>query len=188
MTLTHSSSPDAAWPRVWRGESSGDLFDKFDMAQTRHGIGFFFAQREDHAACYAGAGTQPRHFALDPGRCLDLTDPYQITRQDHGAAAVLSALRDSFDEWVDRYSGETMDLADFLEAGNLYDYEGTGSAERWNRLFVEAAAAGYDSVRVRDVTDGVSGDDAIVWVVFDPGRIHFLPSPVPAPSRKGPRP
>jgi hypothetical protein len=163
------------WPRVWRGENGGEMFEQFDQAKTRHGVGFFFAVREDHAAGYAGCGTTPRKFALDPGLCLDLRDPHaRCLRQNPKAAQVLSDLRQAFDDWTDRRSGEPMDLTDFLEAGSLYDYEGTGSGTRWNQLFIEARSAGFDSVLVRDETDGVHGEDAQVWVVFDPSRIHFL--------------
>ena len=176
-----NNTPDsfpAQWPRVWRGESSGEMFRTFDAGSTLCGVGFFFAHREDHAAQYAGRGTQPRPFVLDPGRTLDLRDVYHPAIQDPQVREVLEAVRGAFDGWTDRYSGEPMDLMDFLDAGTLYDYEGTGSAERWNRLFKEARAAGFDSVVALDHTDGVGGEDAWVWVVFDPERIHFLsPSP-----------
>lgn len=167
----HKSMTSSTHPLVWRGESSGVLFDEFDLSKTRCGVGFFFAHRHDHAAFYAGAGTEPRSFRLDPGTCLDLDDAYGTVTGNAKARQVIEALREEFDEWVDRRSGEAMDVVDFLEAGNLYDYEGTGSATRWNMLFTLAQDAGFDSVRVRDVTDGVSGEDAMVWVVFDPTRI-----------------
>ena len=180
------------WPRVWRGESGGELFDTFENGKTRHGIGFFFAQSHEHATYYAGFDTQPRPFVLDPGNVLDLLDPHGLHLKNSQAQAVLNGVRQAFDEWIDRSSGEERDLTDFLEAGDLYDYEGTGSAERWNTLFVEARAAGYNSVKVRDYTDGVTGDDAIVWVVFDPSRIHHAiapqPSVVSAPNRRRPSP
>lgn len=181
--------PDA-WPRVWRGESSGVLFDAFDLNNTQSKVGFFFAQRHDHAASYAAAGTGPRAFVLDPGKVLDLRDPYGVFL-DPTVQAVLNDLRDHFDDWTCRYSGDPRDVVDYLEAGDLYDYEGTGEATRWNRLFRLADAHGYDSVCVRDVTDGVSGEDALVWVVFDPARIHAdpaRPAPEPPAARRGFRP
>src|SRR5690606_13467817 len=102
-------------------------------------------------------------------------DAYGAWRQP-AARAVLEQVAAEFDEWVCRYSGEPRHIADYLEAGDLYDYEGTGSGQRWNALFDAARDAGFDSVAVRDVTDGVSGEDAVVWVVFDPARIHPDPS------------
>lgn len=168
------------WPRVWRGESSGSQFTEFDMAKTRCGVGFFFAHRHDHANSYATPEAPARSFVLDPGRVLNLLDPYG-TIKDPQVTAILNEIRRSFDDWTCRESGEDRDLLDYLEAGDLYSYEGTGSAERWNQLFNEARGAGYDSVTVRDVTDGVSGDDAVIWVVFDPSRIHFDPRPAPEP-------
>ena len=186
--MTPNAFPDG-WPRVWRGESSGVLFDTFDAARTHHGVGFFFAQSHEHACFYAGHGTQPRAFALDPGRTLNLLDPYRVMR-DPGVAAVLGALKEGFDEWVCRHSGEERDVLDYLEAGDLYDYEGTGSGRRWNALFALAQEAGFDSVCVRDNTDGVPGEESVVWVVFKPEQIH--PDPERAtpgvPLRRGFRP
>ena len=174
------------WPRVWRGESSGEAFERFDLGKTRHGVGFFFAQRHEQAEFYAGRGSAPRAFALDPGRTLELLNLDPV-RPPIDAAAVLDELRSEFDEWIERRSGEPMDVWEFLESGSLYDYEGTGSGERWNRLFALARAHGFDSVKVLDQTDGVQGEDAVVWVVFDPDRIHALPCPVPAARPMAPR-
>lgn len=173
------------FPRVWRGESSGDLFEVFDNAKTQKGSGFFFAESFDHADSYAAAGTNPRSFVLDPGKVMDLRDPYPLVR-DPEASAVLRDLTESFDDWTCRASGEPRTVYDYLEAGDLYDYEGTGTGERWNLLFRLCHYAGYDSVVVRDYTDGVRGEDSVVWVVFDPERIHFDDRPLPQerPSRR----
>lgn len=187
MDQSYHSELPAHWPRVWRGENGGELFEQFDNDKTRCGVGFFFAVREDHAASYAGCGTQPRAFVLDPGNALDLRDPYHAQR-DPAVAAVLNEVRAAYDDWTDRVSGEPMDLADFLEAGDLYNYEGTGTGERWNQLFAEARGAGFDSVLVRDQTDGVHGDDALVWVVFEPRQIHFqAPAATPVANTPPPR-
>jgi hypothetical protein len=171
--------------QVWRGESSGVLFDEFDLRQTNARVGFFFAESHAHAACYAGAGTEPRAFTLEVERVLDLRDVGRAWRHPE-SRAVIEALRAEFDEWQCRYSGEPRDVTDYLEAGDLYDYEGTGSGRRWNRLFGLAQEAGFDSVCVLDRTDGDYGNNAAVWVVFNPAQIQIrAPSPRP---RFGPRP
>lgn len=163
-------------PRVvWRGETSGEMFDTFDLARTMHGSGFFFAENRDHAVLYAKDGTEPRAFELRAQRVLDLTDPYA-----RSVRAFCDALRAEFDEWTDRYSGEPMALEDFLESGALYDYEGTGSGGRWHRLFRMAWAEGYDAVAVLDATDGVPL--STVWVVAQPEQIRPAAISTQAPA------
>lgn len=157
--------------QVWRGESGGELFDVFDLSQTNVGIGFFFAERQDHAQMYAGRGTSARAFHLGASRVLDLTDPYGRHLQ-----SFLAEFAAEFDSWVDRYSGEPVSVHECLDGGSLYDYEGTGSGERWNALFRCAWSAGYDAVRVLDATDGV--DLGVVWVVSAAHQITFVPSAV----------
>ena len=153
---------------VYRGESSGVLFDDFDRRKTNAGVGFFFAEAIGLARTYAKAGTPVREFSLTPERVLDLTDVY-------ACEPLQFILRYSleFDAWVDRYSGECSSSATpWLESGMLYDYEGTGSGTRWNALFRLAEDEGYDAVRVIDHTDGGEGEP-IVWVIFDPDKVKF---------------
>lgn len=173
------------WPRVWRGESSGQMFDTFDHGKTMAGSGFFFAQEYEHAAWYARAGSRPRAFVLDPGRVLDLRDPYGAYIRDPDVRQVIDDLRDEFDEWIDRASGEEGQPADWLEAGTLYDYEGNGRGQRWHTLFRLAWTHGFDSVVVRDATDAPGGEVATTWVVKDAHQIHFVPTAQP-PGTDGP--
>lgn len=153
---------------VWRGESSGEMFDTFELSKTNAGCGFFFAQHKEHAQWYAAKGTQARAFLIDPGKCLDLRDVYAAYIRDQQVRNLIDALKAEFDEWVDRHSGEEGHPNDWIEAGTLYDYEGDGSGQRWNTLFRLAWAHGFDSVVVHDVTDG---EAAITWVVKDPSQI-----------------
>ena len=168
-------SPPSHWPRVWRGESSGNLFETFDHAKTMAGSGFFFAQDQAHADWYAGGGTAARAFILDPGTILDLRDPYDAYIRNPKVRTLINALRDEFDEWVDRQSGEEGHPNDWLAAGNLYDYEGDGRGDRWHFLFRLAWAHGFDSVVIHDATDSPHGQLGTTWVVQDPARI--LPDP-----------
>lgn len=174
------AGPDGQPLLLWRGESSGVLYDTFDRRQTNAGVGFFFAEDQRQAAFYAGLGSAPRAFHLKAANVLDLLDPY-----DPSVRPFVQAFAEEFDEWVDRYSGEPMDVFSYLEAGALYDYEGTGRGTRWNALFRLAEAEGYDAVVVRDQTDGV---DAPVWVVFQPEQIVHVPHATPRLAPEAPEP
>lgn len=169
-------------PRVvWRGETSGVMFDRFELAKTQRGTGFFFAEDKRQADFYAGCGSQARAFHLRGDRVLDLTEGLYRPDALSRTMAVVEMLREAFDDWTDRYSGEPADILALIETGSLYDYEGTGSGERWHRLFQIAAGLGYDAVRILDATDGVV---APVWVVFEPGQIESAtPPPEQRPRR-----
>lgn len=155
----------------YRGEQSGNLFTRFDLAKTNANVGFFFATEDNHAARYAGFGTSVRSFELKLGRCLNLENPYGA-----GIKPFLDDFWGEYDDWVDRSSGEVLnrfDLNTMLEVGMLYNYEGTGSGQRWNHLFRLARNQGYDSVRVLDATDGSAGQPVPILVLFDSNRISF---------------
>lgn len=180
-------SPPPHWPVLWRGESSGELFEQFDLTKTQAGSGFFFAEKRENAAWYAAPGTEPRAFRVDPGSCLDLRDAYGAYIRNPAVRKLIDDLRSEFEDWTDRASGEEGHPNDWLEAGTLYDYEDNGSGQRWHTLFRLAWAHGFDSVVLPDVTDGVGGEVAITWVVKDPAQIHPAPghdmSPGPAEER-----
>lgn len=150
---------------VYRGESGGELFNRFDHRKTYKGVGFFFAASKEHAHFYAGRGTSPREFYLRVENLLDLTDPYVPHNR-----TFLKRYEELFDEWVDRHSGEPTTPHDLLAAGDLYGYEGTGSGTRWNVLFQFAEEMGYDGVKVLDSTDA-GPPDTPVFVVFHPSHI-----------------
>lgn len=169
--LPAASSPqllraeDGSPLQLWRGETSGLHFERFERRKTRSDC-FFFATDRRQAASYAACGGLPeRAFTLSATRVLDLRDPCAPVNR-----AFVRALLERFAEWIDRESGEEYDLWLHLEAGDLYNYECTGSGERWLALFALAEEMGYDAVIVHDVTDGVS---APVVVVFEPWQIHF---------------
>ena len=147
----------------WRGESSGIHYNQFDLSKTDSKVGFFFAELKQQADQYAARGTDTRPFHLCSRKTLDLTDVYT-----KDAAAFIKEYTAEFDEWVDRRSGEEEDVSTLIECGYLYDYEGNGSGQRWNRLFSMANGLGYDAVRILDATDGIT---APVCVVFDPQQI-----------------
>lgn len=152
---------------VYRGELSGNLYNIFDRRSTDAGVGFFFAENQEQAEGYAGRGTSPRQFKIYADRVLDLTNPYGSEQREF-----LKGYEAEFDEWIDRSSGEATSASEMLEAGSLYDYEGTGSGRRWNALFRIAEAEGFNAVRVLDSTDGVPTSP--VWVVFEPNQAKLI--------------
>lgn len=162
-------NPDGSPQVFYRGEESGELYTRFDSRLTREKVGFFFAEGVDHAALYGLAGkVAPRAFLIRSERLLDVTDPYA----PH-CRKFLRRFAAEFDSWIDRGSGEGRSVESFLEAGDLYHYEGWG-AERWRHLFRFAARQGYDAVRVLDCTDGVPMSTVLVAV--DENQIEFAPT------------
>jgi hypothetical protein len=149
----------------YRGESSGDLFDKFDPKKT--GGLFFFATDPQHAKFYARAGTQPREFNLKGQNVLDLRN---IDYKNTKTMQFLKDFASDFEGDVDRETGEPYDVISAIENGVLYDKEGSGSGRAWRSLFNMAKNVGYDAVLANDVTDGVH---APIGVVFDPEQIKF---------------
>jgi hypothetical protein len=144
-------------PVVYRGEADGAL-------RPASRKPFFFAEDYGQARLYAGAGTHPIECVIQGKRVLDLTAP---NVKNPGHMAVVKALQEQFDDWTCRYSGEPRDPWSYLEAGDLYDYEGTGSGGRWNALFdIALNELGYDAVRILDCTDGTNHQASPVWVTL----------------------
>lgn len=143
-------------PILFRGERDGRLRQTGNWLRP-----WFFAERIEHAERYAGTGTEPAVVRILATNVLDLTDI------ENGVAPAVRTLIESyakeFDDWVCRYSGEDRDVWSYLEAGDLYDYEGTGSGHRWNRLFCHLLDD-FDAVRILDRTDGSNGQAVPVWV------------------------
>ena len=143
-------------PVIFRGERDGTL-----KASGGAGTPYFFAERYDQAALYAGRGTLPVAAVVQGSTVLDITE---LDRRNPVHCKVMAELIAEFDDWTCRYSGEPVDAWDIVQAGALYDYEGTGSAERWKAL-LSFALEDFDAVRVLDRTDGTQGEAVSVWVV-----------------------
>lgn len=173
---------------VHRGESSGAEYDVFEMHKTRAQSGFFFATDRTQAEWYA-RGDPVRSFYLKSENPLDLRS---IDYTDHKLMQFLRDYEERHDEWICRESGETTSAVDHIERGDLYHYEGSGRGDRWHDLFVAARSAGYDSVVVRDMTDGTVEP---VVVVFDNEQIRRVASqkgpaaslPLPGLEHDGPQ-
>ena len=148
---------------LWHGDI--DIGDRTRImsreCSTFHGVGVFFATDRIQAVSY-DRERKPRSFFVRADRLLDLTVDTAATRLWVAQWAAL------FNPWIDRASGEPIDPFELIQAGYLYDYEGAGSAERWNDLFAEAKYGGFDAVKVHDATDGVN---AQIVVSFCPKNI-----------------
>lgn len=150
-------------PVIFRGERDGTL--KVDGDYWRP---WFFAERYDQAKLYAGRGTEPLSCVIQGGSLLDLTNP---SHRNPAHVEIIKALEDEYDDWTCRYSGEPRDAWSFVEGGDLYDYEGTGSGERWRSLW-NIALDKYDAFRVLDRTDGTGGQACPVWITANLANIR----------------
>ncbi|KWT69521.1 MULTISPECIES: hypothetical protein [unclassified Variovorax] len=165
MTIARDISPV-----VFRGEPDNRLRELGDSQRP-----WFFTEAYSQAKLYAGnqkwpdPKDEPVACVLTGRTVLDLTVP---DRADARHRAIIDALTMEFDDWTCRRSGEPRDPWSFIEAGDLYDYEGTGSGERWNALF-RIAFEQADAVRVLDLTDGTSGQPVPVWVTHQRDAIRM---------------
>lgn len=164
MTIARDISPV-----VFRGESDNRLRERGDWQRP-----WFFTEAYSQARRYAGnqkwpdPKDEPLACVLTGCTVLDLTVP---DRADARHRAIVDALTSEFDDWTCRRSGEPRDAWSFLEGGDLYDYEGTGSGQRWNALF-RIAFEHADAVRVLDLTDGTNGQPVTVWVTHQRDSIR----------------
>lgn len=150
-------------PVVFRGEYTGKLKPAGGYLSP-----YFFAENYDQAALYAGRGTVPVAAVVHGKTVLDLT-ALDYTSPVH--RKLMEDLTAEFDDWTCRYSGEPIDAWSLLETGGLYDYEGTGSGERWKSL-LNLALDDFDAVRVLDATDGTRGQAVPVWVTREVANVR----------------
>lgn len=160
----------ASSPVLFRGEPDGALRIEGGLHRP-----WFFSERYDHALLYSGGrtgrkfGEKHRPIACvfasaSPLKVLDLTQ-LDALNPDHMDLIDRLTAQFASEGWVDRYSGEEADVWSLLEGGSLYDYESSGSGERWNAMFrIALDDMGVDAVRVLDRTDGTQGEASVVWV------------------------
>ncbi len=141
----------------------GEVESEFSPTKSRRGF-FFFAQDRGAAEYYASSFRSRLVEAfLSSPNILDLMNPYSVENKDF-----MSEYAEYYDEWVDRASGEKTSPQELIDAGTLWDYEGSGSGNRWYDLFALAKTMGYDGVKVNDIT---IGSDEPTYVVFSPNQI-----------------
>ena len=144
---------------VWRGDS--EPVDAYDRAKVRDG-GIFTTPDREGANGYARSG-QARPMYVSAKKVLDLRDPYSPENR-----AFLKDYKREFSDWEDRQTGEITSPEDHLDRGDLFDYEGNWSGQRWRGLFNLAEHKGYDAVWANDTIDGQIKPSL---VVFDPKNL-----------------
>jgi uncharacterized protein len=149
-------------PVVFRGEPDGALRQAGDYLHP-----YFFTETYAHAQLY-GRGTDPVLAVIQGNSFLDLTD---LSPTNPAHQKIIADLTAAFDDWICRISGEPRLPWGFIEAGDLYDYEGNGSGERWRRL-LNLALDSYDAVCVLDGTDGTDRQPSKVWVTRERANIR----------------
>jgi hypothetical protein len=151
---------------AYRGESSGEL-RPFDRQETNEN-GFFFTPNKDIASGYA-MGKEPNEFHLHGEKVLDLTNdtPEAIEFIRNWA----SNWDDEYD-WVDRKTGEQRDPVEVVQSGELFDWEGDWSEQKWRDLQASAENAGYDIVVLPDWDNQIGMFPSVV--VFDPEHIKHV--------------
>jgi hypothetical protein len=132
---------------LWRGEQSGDRPNTYPLSATREN-GVFLTPDKKAADGYDKNG-ESRPFYVRGDKVLDLT---QDTPQNRRWVAKWAK---SFDEWVDRQSGEEVDPFDAVQDGRLFDYEGDWSSERWKDLQASAQDDGFNVLVAMDTLDGM---------------------------------
>lgn len=157
-------------PVLFRGEPDNRLRERGNWQRP-----WFFTEDYSQAKLRSGSSKwpdprdEPVACVLVGGAVLDLTEPDRLNPQHR---SIIEALTKEFDSWTCRRSGEPRDAWSYIEAGDLYDYEGTGSGERWQALF-RIALERADAVRVLDLTDGTNGRPAPVWVTHQRESIRM---------------
>lgn len=170
---------------TWRGESSGG--DHTDFS-GRVEPGIFTSQNRDFAGQYAARGGtgEPRRFYVRAGRVLDLESPGLAEHR------WMSEWGKAYGEkWIDRQSGEPIDVCLLIAGGGLFDYEGDWSARAWRDLQRSARADGYDVLIARD---SGYGEDCISTIVLRDTHIRLADAvvcddagdPVPPSARFAP--
>ena len=130
---------------VFRGDSDANNIFEYHP-KDRQNFGIFTTQNKGIADSYAGSSKDARRFLLKASNVLDLSN----ANENIEASRWVHEWAKSFDEWVDKESGEPIDPADAVAYGTLYDYEGDWSMERWEDLQATAKSEGYDALIVND--------------------------------------
>lgn len=131
--------------QTYRGDTdSGHIYSYTRKERREYGV--FTTPLREVAAIYAGDRYkgEPRLFYVKAPKVLDLTkDSLDNMRW-------VQKWGESFDEWIDRETGEEVDAWHVLEGGRMFDYEGDWSSERWMDIQATAHHEGYDAIVLPD--------------------------------------
>ncbi len=148
---------------VYRGDADPH-FHKFDRSKIRENA-FFFTPDKAIAKIYS-RHEEPREYYLSANKVLNLFSDDQKTEK------FIRCWAENFDEWIDRQSGEEIDPVQAVQDGQLFDYEGDWSGERWLDLQATIEDAGYDGAILPDY-DSATGVFPS-FIVFRPNQIKAV--------------
>lgn len=132
---------------MWRGEQSGERPDVYARNERRE-PGIFTTDEKAVADGYDSEGEARRFYLRGPVLDLRGDDQYQMSRE--GEKFVNQWAKDAEWDFVDRSSGEEVSPSDAVAGGELFDWEGDWSSERWKDLQATAFGAGFNTVILRD--------------------------------------
>lgn len=142
---------------TYRGDVDADNIFSYTKKERRE-YGIFTTPTKEIAAKYA-RDKEPRKFYVRAPKILDLMEDSIKNMQ------WVQKWGESFDDWIDRESGEKIDAWSVLSGGRMFDYEGNWSTERWIDLQSTIKSEGYDATILPDY-DGEIGIFPS-FVVFD---------------------
>jgi proteasome lid subunit RPN8/RPN11 len=151
---------------TFRGDSMPDDIVVYEPRDRRE-VGIFTTPVREIADVYAGGrlSNTSRRFYVRAPKVLDLTQDSLANMR------WVNKWSESFDEWIDRQSGEERSAWDILQDGRMFDYEGDWSAERWGDLQATAELEGYDAVVLPDYDNGRGVFPSLV--VFDSNNLKL---------------
>ena len=131
--------------KSYRGDIDADEILSYSKKERRE-YGIFTTPIKEIAAVYAGSRIkgEPRLFYIRAPKMLNLMDDTLENMK------WVNRWGEIFDDWRDPRSGEEMTAWDILSGGQLFDYEGNWSSERWMDIQGTADSEGYDAVVLPD--------------------------------------
>lgn len=158
---------------TYRGDTHADKIFSYSKKERRE-YGIFTTPIKQIAATYS-KNRAPRKFYVRAPKILDLT---QDTLEN---MKWIDNWSKSFDEWIDRESGEQIDAWSVLSGGGMFDYEGNWSSKRWMDIQATAKSDGYDVVILPDYDSGYGVFPS--FVVFDEHNLKLAISDIPLNQR-----
>jgi hypothetical protein len=158
---------------TYRGDIDADNIFSYSPKERRE-YGIFTTTEKEIASKYS-RDKEPRKFYVRAPKILNLMND---TMENMNWVQKWS---ESFDEWIDRGSGEQTDAWTVLSSGGMFDYEGDWSSERWMDIQATSKSEGYDAVILPDYDSSFGVFPS--FVIFDEHNIKLAESEVPLEQR-----
>jgi len=158
---------------TYRGDIDANNIFSYTKRERRE-YGIFTTPIKEIAAAYS-RNKEPRKFYVKANKILNLMKDSMENMK------WVQKWGESFDEWVDRQSGEKTDAWSVLSGGQMFDYEGDWSSERWMDIQMTAENNGYDAVILPDYDNSFGIFPS--FVIFDEHNIKLAESDIPIEHR-----